>query len=195
MSSALPALLPALARTCGRTGLRVAFSGALAVGLLSTAPTTEARAAAAPAIAKPQRLVQSKTLHRKPRVDPVERALDQAMAVAADQEGDPYVWGATGPDSFDCSGLTSYAYQAAGFDDIPRTAAEQASWARPISHDQIRPGDLMFFDDGGGVYHVGLFAGWQDGQAMMLHAPHSGDVVQVEAAWTDSWTAGTVRGR
>ncbi|GAA1202998.1 Cell wall-associated hydrolase, NlpC family [Prauserella alba] len=98
-----------------------------------------------------------------------QTAVDTAMA----QIGKPYSWGATGPDSFDCSGLTSYAYDAAGI-SIPRTAADQQAGAgTPVSRDQLAPGDLVF--SGSPAYHVGIYIG--DGQ--MVHAPTEGEPVKV----------------
>lgn len=95
-------------------------------------------------------------------------AVDSAMA----QRGDPYVYGDEGPDSFDCSGLTSYAYQQAGI-SLPRSSSHQAGYGTAVSRDQLAPGDLVFFYQP--VSHVGIYIG--DGQ--MVHAPQSGDVVKV----------------
>ncbi|MGY2077048.1 C40 family peptidase [Blastococcus sp. SYSU DS0828] len=95
-------------------------------------------------------------------------AVDTAMA----QRGKPYVWAATGPSAFDCSGLTSYAYRAAGI-SLPRASRNQAATGQSVSRDQLRPGDLVFFYSP--VSHVGIYIG--DGQ--MVHAPTSGDVVKV----------------
>ena len=57
----------------------------------------------------------------------------------------------------------------------------------------MRPGDLMFFYGSGGVYHAAIFMRWENGHALMVHAPGSGQSVTVAAPWTDSWFAGTVR--
>ncbi|GAA2506196.1 C40 family peptidase [Actinocorallia cavernae] len=98
-----------------------------------------------------------------------------AFAAAQGQIGKPYVYGATGPSSFDCSGLTSYAYAQAGV-SIPRTSEEQANiGTRIYSQSQLKVGDLVFFY--GDIHHVGLYAG--GGQ--VLHAPHTGAVVRYEA--------------
>jgi cell wall-associated NlpC family hydrolase len=188
-------VLPTMARACGRTGVRVALSGALAIGLLTTAPTTDAHAVPAGhhAVAKPKhhKPKHHKPKHHKPRITPVERALRTAAA----QKGDPYAYGAAGPNRFDCSGLTYYSFRHAGFRHIPRTSSAQAGYARHISRGAMRPGDLMFFTDGGGVYHVGLFAGFSHHRRMILHAPYSGARVRIEPVWTNSWFAGTLRRR
>jgi cell wall-associated NlpC family hydrolase len=113
--------------------------------------------------------------------------IDRAISVATQQIGDPYVWGATGPSSFDCSGLTQYAFAAAGI-ELPRVSRDQAAALPTIPNDQIQRGDLMFF--GSPVYHVGIFLRWENGQAIMLHAPKPGASVREEAAW-DGWFAGS----
>jgi cell wall-associated NlpC family hydrolase len=97
-----------------------------------------------------------------------------ALAAAATKIGDPYVYGASGPNSFDCSGLTSWAYAQAGV-SIPRTAEEQANAGTHLTESQLRPGDLViFYSD---HHHVGLYAG----NGMVLHAPHTGTTVKYEA--------------
>ncbi|MCI4063514.1 NlpC/P60 family protein [Micromonospora sp. R77] len=102
----------------------------------------------------------------------VSSAAQTAIRVACQQVGDPYVWGAVGPNSFDCSGLTQYAYKAAG---IYLTHFTGAQWneGKAVSRDDARPGDLVFFFSD--LHHVGLYLG--DG--MMIHAPRTGKPVQV----------------
>ncbi|GGU29368.1 C40 family peptidase [Nocardioides albus] len=113
--------------------------------------------------------------------------IERAISVASQQIGDPYVWGATGPSSFDCSGLTQYAFSAAGI-ELPRVSRDQAAALPTVANDQIQRGDLMFW--GSPVYHVGIFLRWENGQAIMLHAPKPGASVREEAAW-DGWFAGS----
>jgi cell wall-associated NlpC family hydrolase len=97
-----------------------------------------------------------------------QKAVDAAMS----QRGKPYVWAASGPGSFDCSGLTSYAFRAAGI-ALPHSSRLQSTMGQPVSRDQLQPGDLVFFYSP--VSHVGIYVG--NGQ--MVHAPTSGDVVKV----------------
>ncbi len=85
--------------------------------------------------------------------------------------GAPYTWGATGPDTFDCSGFTQYVYEHAAGIDISRTTYTQINVGQPVSQDQLKPGDLVFPHAG----HVGIYVG--NGQ--MIHAPQTGDVVKV----------------
>ncbi|MFJ9628787.1 NlpC/P60 family protein [Streptomyces sp. NPDC101175] len=88
-----------------------------------------------------------------------------AVAYAYRKLGSPYVWGATGPDAFDCSGLVQAAYNSAGV-ALPRTTYAQINAGRRVSREELRPGDLVFFYSG--ISHVGIYVG--DGQ--MIHAPN-----------------------
>jgi cell wall-associated NlpC family hydrolase len=189
MSLALPML--------ARTGVRAALSGALAVGLLTSAPVSDARAATAEThVVSKAKANHHKPKHHKPKHHkPKPSRVELAMRTAAAQKGDPYAYGASGPGSFDCSGLTFYSFRRAGFSRIPRTSSAQAHFARHISRGAMKRGDLMFFTGSGGVYHVGVFAGWGHGRRLVLHAPYSGTRVRTDRVWTNSWFAGTLRGR
>ncbi len=94
------------------------------------------------------------------------------VATAMAQRGKPYVWAASGPGSFDCSGLTQYAFKAAGI-SLPHSSRMQSQMGTPVSRANLQPGDLVFFYSP--VSHVGIYIG--DNQ--MVHAPTSGDVVKV----------------
>lgn len=117
----------------------------------------------------------------------------RAFSIAKTRVGDPYRYGASGPSAFDCSGLTHYSLIGAGFGSVPRTAAAQASRARHIARRYLRPGDLVFFYNGSGIYHVAFFVKWENGRALILHAPYSGARVRYELIWTNSWFAATLR--
>ena len=95
-------------------------------------------------------------------------AVDTALA----QLGDPYVWAASGPDAFDCSGLTQYAYAAAGI-TLPHSSSAQSKMGAAVSRAQLQPGDLVFFYSP--VSHVGMYIG--NGQ--MVHASTFGQPVIV----------------
>ncbi len=120
--------------------------------------------------------------------------IDHAADIAVAQIGDPYVYGAAGPNAFDCSGLTMYSYAHAQL-KLPRTSAAQYSAVRHILKKNLIRGDLVAFHDSSGhVYHVGLFLYWNSqGRAVIIHAPHTGEVVHREAVWTTAWYAGTRR--
>lgn len=98
---------------------------------------------------------------------PSEGAASAVVSYAYQFIGRPYVFGATGPDSFDCSGFTSYVYRNAVGREITRTTYSQINQGRPVSRDQLQPGDLVFTN---GVEHVGIYVG--GGQ--MIHAARPG---------------------
>jgi cell wall-associated NlpC family hydrolase len=99
---------------------------------------------------------------------PAGRVVEFAFA----QLGKPYRWGAAGPDSYDCSGLTSAAWRAAGV-HLPHNAARQYDSIPHLSRGELRPGDLVFFY--GRISHVGVYIG--NGQ--MIHAPEYGENVRM----------------
>lgn len=96
----------------------------------------------------------------------------RAVAFAFGALGKPYVWGATGPAAYDCSGLTQAAWKAAGV-SLPRTTYTQIAAGRRIPRSELAPGDLVFFYSG--VSHVGLYIG----AGRMIHAPHPGAPVRI----------------
>jgi cell wall-associated NlpC family hydrolase len=100
------------------------------------------------------------------------QAAQVAVNTALAQVGKPYVWGASGPGSFDCSGLTMYSYAAAGV-ALPHSSSGQSRMGTPVSRSQLQPGDLVFFYSP--VSHVGMYIG--NGQ--MVHASTSGEPVKV----------------
>ncbi len=118
-----------------------------------------------------------------------------ALRIARGQKGDPYRYGAAGPNAFDCSGLIYYSTHRAGFRKVPRTSSAQSHFMRRIKRSSMRPGDFVFFYNGGGVYHVGVFTGWSHGRRLIVHAPYSGTRVRTERIWTNRWFPGTLRGR
>jgi len=103
----------------------------------------------------------------------------RALTIAESKHGDPYIWGAAGPDAFDCSGLTYYSFRHAGR-SLPRTAQAQYDSVEHISKSRVRPGDLVFFHSSGYVYHVGIYAGRDE----IWHSPHPGAQVRRERIWT-----------
>lgn len=98
----------------------------------------------------------------------------KAIKAAVSKLGAPYVWGATGPNTFDCSGLTSWAWKQAGV-QIPRTSQQQARYGRRVSLKDVRPGDLITSNWGSGPSsHVALYVG----NGRVIHAPRPGSVVK-----------------
>ncbi|MFH8885559.1 NlpC/P60 family protein [Streptomyces californicus] len=96
-----------------------------------------------------------------------------ALAAAATQLGKPYVSGATGPNAYDCSGLTQWAFAQANV-HITRTTFTQHNDGTKIGRSQLKPGDLVFFNN---LAHVGFYAG----NNQILHAPKPGTVVRYES--------------
>lgn len=98
-----------------------------------------------------------------------------AVEFALGEVGKPYAWGGSGPNSYDCSGLTSAAWAAAG-KSLPHSSRMQYSATARVSRDAVQPGDLLFF--GSPIHHVSMYIG--NGQ--MVEAPHSGAQVRVVSA-------------
>jgi cell wall-associated NlpC family hydrolase len=94
----------------------------------------------------------------------------KALAFAKRQIGDRYAYGGTGPNSWDCSGLTQGSYKAAGV-KLPHSAKAQMKYGRKVSKSQLKPGDLVFFYSP--VHHVALYAG----SGNVLHASRPGKPV------------------
>ena len=109
----------------------------------------------------------------------------RVLAYAAAKLGDRYIWGATGPDAFDCSGLVLRAWQQAGI-TLPRTASVQATAGRPVARADLRPGDLVFFYSP--VSHIGLYIGG----GKMINAANPRTGVRVANVDTPAY-AGAVR--
>jgi cell wall-associated NlpC family hydrolase len=104
----------------------------------------------------------------------------RAVSEAARHVGAPYVYGATGPSAFDCSGFTQYVFGRLGV-GLPRTAAAQYGAVRHVADADKQVGDLIFFRlGGGGIDHVGIYAGGNQ----IVVAPKTGDHVRYEAIWT-----------
>lgn len=107
---------------------------------------------------------------------PASSGAQAAIAFARDQIGEPYVWGAAGPGSWDCSGLTMGAWQRGGT-SLPHYSVAQYDASTPVDAGDLAPGDLLFWgssSDPSSIYHVALYIG--DGQ--MIHAPRTGQPVQ-----------------
>ncbi len=111
----------------------------------------------------------------------------RAVTEASHHRGQPYVYGAAGPTRFDCSGLTMYVFSRFGY-RLPHNSAAQYNSVQHVSRSAMRVGDLLFFDNGGGIGHVAIYAG--NGQ--MWHAPKSGDVVRLAPIYSNSYLVGRV---
>lgn len=105
-----------------------------------------------------------------PAPAPQQSTGDKVVAAARSAIGSPYGWGSAGPSSFDCSGLTSWAYAQAG-KSIPRTSQAQAAQGQQVSMSDIRPGDIVVYY--GGASHVAIYAG----NGVMIDSLNSGTTV------------------
>jgi cell wall-associated NlpC family hydrolase len=109
----------------------------------------------------------------------------QALRFALTKRGDPYVWGAAGPSSFDCSGLVLWAYAQVGI-SLPHFTGDQWNMGVHVARADLQPGDLVFFYPD--IGHVGLYIG----NGLMVDAPNFGETVQVEPVMWDVYV-GAVR--
>jgi len=118
--------------------------------------------------------------------------LTTALRAAESRKGLPYVWGASGPTSFDCSGLVQWSFAQAGV-SMPRVAADQARTGLAVPVSQLEPGDLLFYHtdptDPGYISHVAIYLG----NGWMIQAPQPGMNVQVVPADFGSQFAGAIR--
>ena len=119
---------------------------------------------------------------------PVGAGAEAAIAEARRHLGEPYEWGAAGPNSFDCSGFTQYAWRAGGV-SLPHNSRAQYDASTRIPMSAIEPGDLIFY--GNPLHHVALYMG--NGQ--IIHAPSSGEYVRIDSVyyWDELVGAGRVR--
>ena len=140
--------------------------GMLTASLVSpqTTPAAEAAVGRAPAV-----VVNA----LKAKANSNRTSAGKAIRVAMAQRGDMYLWGAVGPTRFDCSGLMLYSWKAAGR-SIPRTSTQQRLWTRAVAFKNKKPGDMTFYNG-----HVAMYVGYTHGQHWMIHAPRSGQPVQV----------------
>jgi cell wall-associated NlpC family hydrolase len=138
---------------------------------------TAAPAAAAPAAVAPA------AMYTGPATGRAQIAVQEAYR----QLGKPYQYGGSGPDSFDCSGLTSWVWRAAGV-ALPRTAQSQYDSGRKVAQSDVQPGDLVYFGGStGSIGHVGVYIG----NGNMISAPHTGDVVKIQPAFRSDFVGAT----
>ena len=115
----------------------------------------------------------------------------QAVTIASYQKGDPYQWGAAGPDKFDCSGLTQYVYGRLG-KYLPHNASMQYSttYVTRLSKSSKAPGDLIFMrNSSGSIYPVGIYAG----SGKWWVAPRTGAYVRLEYIYSTNYSVGRVK--
>jgi peptidoglycan DL-endopeptidase CwlO len=146
--------------------------------------TAAARAAtAAAAAAANKTLIKTVALPQSPGGSSVAQ---RAVASAMTRLGDRYVFGATGPKRFDCSGLVQWAFRQAGISTTHYTGTLWNDY-RHIPESQLKPGDLVFFYRD--HHHVGIYIG----NGLMINAPHTGDVVRIASISAHGYYSGAVR--
>jgi cell wall-associated NlpC family hydrolase len=161
--------------------IRAAKAAAARAAAERAAALLRARAEAAAAAA---RALSSQSVSSSPVVSGSGGAR-VAVQWAYKELGKPYVWGAAGPNSFDCSGLTQYVWAKAGV-YLDHYTGSQWNEGRHVSRDQLQPGDLVFF--GSDLHHVGIYIG----NGNMIEAPHSGANVRISGAFRSDY-AGAIR--
>jgi peptidoglycan DL-endopeptidase CwlO len=121
---------------------------------------------------------------------PPDQIAGIAIETARSRLGAPYVWGGSGPSVFDCSGLVQWSYAHAGL-ALPRVAADQYNVGQHIDLDQLQPGDLLFWatdvNDPATIHHVAMYIGG----GMMIAAPHTGTVVQIQPVYLSGYIGAT----
>lgn len=148
-------------------------------------PSSEPDAADEPAPPEPSHSEPAEQEAEPSAAPSPSEAAATAVEAAMSKRGSPYQWGAEGPDRFDCSGLSMWAWNQAGV-NIPRTSRQQYAGLPNVSRSELRPGDLVFFGDP--IHHLGIYIG--DGQ--MVEAPYTGEVVRVNDINRDDY-AGAAR--
>jgi cell wall-associated NlpC family hydrolase len=139
------------------------------------------------AVAHAKEKAQTRAKHKA--VDKAEQKLEsKIISDAAELKGTPYVWGATGPSAFDCSGYVGYVLREAGVTHLNRTSSGLVSDTHRVSKRAKKKGDLVFFSSGGHVYHVGIYAGG----GKIWHAPGAGRSVTKASIWTSSYSVGRI---
>ena len=158
--------------------------------LLAAQRAAQARAAAAVAASRASRSVVRAAVPAPVAAPPQSAGgssvAQRAVAAAMSKRGRPYVWGAAGPNYFDCSGLVQWAYRQAGVSTAHYTGAFWNAY-RHVNYNQLQPGDLVFFY--ADHHHVGIYIGG----GMMVDAPQTGDVVKVQSVMGHGHYSGAVR--
>jgi cell wall-associated NlpC family hydrolase len=165
----------------GLTGTPACILPAAPVAVTKPAPPPDAAAQAA-IRAQVTKLAAKLPATSGTTTNPLAKA---AVAFAKAQTGKPYKWGATGPASYDCSGLVLAAYRAAGL-TTPRVAADQYGTGKSVPLDQAQAGDLLFYASDvakpATIYHVVIYVG----AGQIVDAPYTGAYVGTRALWTQN---------
>lgn len=181
-----PALLGARLRA---TVLTATLTGALAGSALA-APAAHAAAPSYAPVAAAASTSHPQTAERQSARQRFAARADRVLSVIRNHAGDPYQYGAAGPNAFDCSGLIYYSFRKALGRTLPRVANDQMRASKRIyQRSSLRPGDLVFeVDRSGYAYHAGVYAG----HGYFWHAPHSGSYVKRDRMYSARWVYGRI---
>jgi hypothetical protein len=111
---------------------------------------------------------------------------EEMILFAQNQIGTPYVWSGTSPSGFDCSGFIGYVMKAYKV-DLPRRAADQYNSSTKVKEKSVQKGDLVFFDSGSGISHVGMIVSEKDQPLVMVHASSSKGVILTNINESEYW--------
>ena len=148
--------------------LSVFFTGISVINVPVSADTTDASANTAASISDTTATVQTP----KKKTSAKTKKLNAVVKLAKKQVGKSYVYGATGPYAFDCSGLVQYVYKQAGKKVLPRTTYAQVNVGKRVSLSHLKKGDLLFWGSASAPYHVGIYVG--NGQYVHAATPSQG---------------------
>lgn len=153
----------------------------IATALTDTSKKTAAKKTKVAKIKKAKQIVNAalkKTAATSQKLASTQASSKAAAVVALAKElvGKSYAWGATGPDTFDCSGLVQYVYQHAAGTNLPRTTYDQIKVGQAVPMDQLQVGDLLFWGSATAPYHVAIYIG--NNQYVNAATPEQGAIIQ-----------------
>lgn len=118
--------------------------------------------------------------------EPSSKEREELVNYAKKQLGVPYVWSGDDPSGFDCSGFTSFVFKSAGV-TLPRRAVDQYQGSKKLKEKTVQKGDLIFFDNGSGISHVGIVISDKGKPIMMIHSSSSKGIVVTDIESSDYW--------
>lgn len=132
-------------------------------------------------VKKAKQIVNTAVKKTKPKSVQASSKSAAVVTLAKEQVGKPYVWGAEGPDTFDCSGLVQYVYQHAAGVSMPRTTYDQVKVGQTVPLDQLQAGDLVFWGSEMAPYHVAIYVG--NNQYVNAATPEQGTILQTMSSY------------
>lgn len=165
-----------------RTAAQQALKNAQAAEKKAKEDIAKAKAEAkAKKVKKAKQIVNTAVKKTKTKSVQASSKAASVVALAKEQVGKPYVWGAEGPDTFDCSGLVQYIYQHAAGVSMPRTTYDQVKVGQTVPLDQLQAGDLVFWGSETAPYHVAIYIG--NNQYVNAATPEQGTILQTMSSY------------